>query len=275
MVCRGGHNITIFIMSGNGNGYYQRRQQLRKGWVGAVRQNMIDVWFVLGLSSHSNDNNNNKELLTGEADSYHDLIQFGFLDDYLNLTLKTIATLGWHRRYCPDSRLLFKLDDDVFVNADKLLDVLPELMAGLSATGEPGIGGQLNYVLDVVRDNTSKWYVPQEYYQPAEYPSYPTGSAYFMDNLSRDRLLDSVFDQSSSDSRYIQLPEDAFMCGIVANRTGVRRFDSPLIVVGDYCKCLAKLHTVPIHFACNPWETWLKFINSPIISANLSYVDCD
>ena len=55
-----------------------------------------------------------------EAEDHNDVVIEDFHDTYLNLTLKTTFMLKWIGKSCPDAKFVFKVDDDVFVNTEKL-----------------------------------------------------------------------------------------------------------------------------------------------------------
>jgi len=55
-----------------------------------------------------------------EAEDHNDVVLEDFHDTYLNLTLKTTFLLKWLGKSCPDSKFVFKVDDDVFVNTEKM-----------------------------------------------------------------------------------------------------------------------------------------------------------
>jgi hypothetical protein len=66
-----------------------------------------------------------------EADTFNDIIIENFVDTYHNLTLKSIAMLKWITLTCyrdnNTSSLpqhVLKVDDDIFVNVEKLFNVI-------------------------------------------------------------------------------------------------------------------------------------------------------
>ncbi|XP_054152834.1 beta-1,3-galactosyltransferase 5-like [Oppia nitens] len=227
--CDGRHNITIFIQSGatTSHQYYAIRQHLRQGWVGSAKQLGIDVWFVLGLSPEKRDN----QLIGRESrENNNDIIQFGFVDHYRNLSLKTIAMMYWHNRYCPDSRLLVKLDDDVFVNIDRLVQQLPDIIG----TADGGISGQLILGAMVQRYTSDRNYIPHTVWPDDYLPVYANGPAYLMDSHSRDTLLQGIV--RHRDVPVVDVPEDAILLGIVAQRTGIPYNHIDNIIRDDRCR---------------------------------------
>ena len=74
----------------------------------------VKMVFILGQ-----DTVRHKSLLL-EAEENNDLIIEDFHDTYLNLTLKTTFLLKWITAKCSKVKHVFKVDDDVFVNPDRL-----------------------------------------------------------------------------------------------------------------------------------------------------------
>ena len=49
-------------------------------------------------------------------------MQGHFIDNYFNLTLKTISMMKWISDYCYKVKYVLKVDDDMFVNMQNLTD---------------------------------------------------------------------------------------------------------------------------------------------------------
>ena len=58
--------------------------------------------------------------LTSEANDFSDIMLEDFRDTYLNLTLKTTFLLKWAAKSCATTKYVFKIDDDVFVNSERM-----------------------------------------------------------------------------------------------------------------------------------------------------------
>ena len=104
---------------------FQRRQILRQTWVSDIKSRNISVYFSIGLTV----NQTQQKFIEDEAIKYGDLIQFGFIDSYYNLTLKSIANLRWSENYCRTKHVL-SLDDDLFVNIEPILTNLHNFKRG-------------------------------------------------------------------------------------------------------------------------------------------------
>ena len=64
--------------------------------------------------------------LIDESFLYGDIARGDFIDDYFNMTYKTVLGLYWMTIYCPKATFVMKVDDDVMVNIYKLVDFLQE-----------------------------------------------------------------------------------------------------------------------------------------------------
>ena len=90
--------------------------------------------------------------LADEAATFGDILQEGFVDTYANLTIKSLVLLTWFRQNCDkDVPYVMKVDDDTYVNLEKLRDIVvhnkrKDLLMGRKRT----ISGP-------IRDPTSKW----------------------------------------------------------------------------------------------------------------------
>ena len=59
-----------------------------------------------------------------ENELYQDVVQEDFIDAYKNLTYKGIMALKWISTYCPHTKYVLKVDDDIVVNTFTLLNHL-------------------------------------------------------------------------------------------------------------------------------------------------------
>ncbi|XP_054156750.1 beta-1,3-galactosyltransferase 1-like [Oppia nitens] len=255
--CNTRHDMVVLIHSaGRSTGkYFDIRQELRSGWVGDIKTYNIGVWFALAL----NDNPTVNEELIIESDTYRDIIQFGFIDNYYNLTLKAIAIQRWLHRYCRSVKYLLKIDDDTFVNIGQLLKVLPDFPIGFNGLIRSGD-------LVVRRDPNSRWYIPVEYYPYDYYPDYPLATHVAVE-VDRDLLLRSLDTYTAIGGNYVLDIDDVFLTGILANWSGITRHNSSHFVLDD-CHCIPSLHTVPIHLECKQRsDIWRAFLD---VSMNTS-----
>ena len=108
--------ITIFItMRVRG---FAKRKLLRRTWVKYARQKGVCVYFLIGLDRLQK----NKEKNELEAKEHQDIIQANFIDDYYNLTLKSISVLRWAHTHCKKDHFVMKVDEDVILKIDRFLE---------------------------------------------------------------------------------------------------------------------------------------------------------
>ncbi len=127
-----------------------------KRWANKNLAQGLRVLFVVGKSSNETINKKLKE----EYQIYGDIIQEDFADTYKNLTLKTIMSIKWASTYCSNAKYLLKIDDDMIVNAPKLVKWLETNTYSNTFLCNP------LWKSEVIRDNTSKFYMSkQDYYE--------------------------------------------------------------------------------------------------------------
>jgi hypothetical protein len=123
--------LSIFIPSAAY--YFDRRQFAREIWISEAVKFNISVFFVVG-EPKDNETQNKLEL---ESFKYKDLIQFGFMESYYNMTLKDIAFLRWAQRKCLNTKYLMKADDDIIFNVRKLIENLNSFKNGIFGAEMP------------------------------------------------------------------------------------------------------------------------------------------
>lgn len=144
--------------------HYAKRQAIRDTWA-----TMIPTLFFMGLPD-SNVTQNNIVL---ENQLYNDIVQGDFVDCYRNLTYKHVMVLKWTLYYCPSARYLLKSDDDTFVNAPYLLEILNHRLSPLGARNL--LMCRVNLGTLVKRSYRSKWRVTYSEYPNRWYPNYCQG----------------------------------------------------------------------------------------------------
>ena len=124
-----------------------------------------------------------------EAEDNNDIILEDFHDTYLNLTLKTTFLLKWMASSCSNSKFVFKVDDDVFVNPERLWSSLESSHLYSVMVNLPGEAGNkptnidyalIGHVMNTVpiRDPQSKWYLPPTFYPLNIFPAFLSGTGY-------------------------------------------------------------------------------------------------
>lgn len=208
--------------------------------------------YINGCASALSLSTNDLSLLTqkdlaAEAQTHQDIAQdTTFIDSYSNLTLKTLALFSWAHRACPTTSLVFKVDDDVFVNVPKLRGLVSCLNAAIwnvyvekgskkdshsQNKGCEGVRSLVSYYTDAknhryesyvlagylyrdikpYRDPTSKWYVPKTSYPREILPPFLSGTAYLVSINVIPHLLNGARNTPA-----IAL-EDVYLTGLVAS----------------------------------------------------------
>ena len=128
--CNGVHPVSVFIHSAaqSSGKYFERRQTSRNTWVRELKNLNVSVYYAIALNKDQKINAELKE----ESDRHKDMIQFGFIDYYYNLTLKAVAILRWIDKNCLKTKHILKVDDDAIVNTRLLLDDLEVFKTGIS-----------------------------------------------------------------------------------------------------------------------------------------------
>ena len=123
-------SVSLFILSAarSQGKYYEKRVAVRDTWAQDMKNYGISHYFVVALNRNQTINTE----LRREADTYGDILQFGFIDDYHNLTLKAISILRWIQTKCLHSTYILKTDDDVMVNVRQLSTDLKRFPTGIS-----------------------------------------------------------------------------------------------------------------------------------------------
>ena len=112
----------------------------------------------------------NLSSLNEETEEYRDIIVFDFLDNYNNLTTKTLLTLSWAYKHLNTDYYL-KVDDDLFVNVKGIRDVLRRKIQDKKA-----IVGTCLFHKEVKREKHNKYHVDKDVYAPEFWPPFCLGT---------------------------------------------------------------------------------------------------
>ncbi|XP_033102924.1 uncharacterized protein LOC117105760 [Anneissia japonica] len=189
--------------------HFALRDAIRVTW-GApeyVSKLNIRVMFVLGRAIEKET----PELInriTQEHEKYNDILLANFAESFHNLTLKVVLGLKWINEFCPDVKFIYKGDDDMLVNFDRILG---HLRSHYNSTGL--FLGNLMSSSPVIRQS-SKYLVSRKVYPFKYFPPYFSGGGYIM---SSD-IIPDLYKQSLSTKL---IPIDDAFCGILAKRAGI------------------------------------------------------
>jgi hypothetical protein len=148
---------------------FKGREDIRKMWasVKRVKDKAIQTVFLLGLN---NNGQNINAKLRDEQEHYNDLVQADFIDEYRNLTIKSLMGLKWVQEFCHGAKFILKTDSDCFVNVHKLVEFLEIVPAD-----QDFIGGFCNTGR---RRSTGKWASNEAEYPYTFWPMYCIGLGY-------------------------------------------------------------------------------------------------
>ncbi|KAM9860834.1 beta-1,3-galactosyltransferase 2 [Aulostomus maculatus] len=145
---------------------------------------VVKLFFLLGLHTGESGQQLQEQMLQ-ESREHRDLIQSDFRDCYKNLTIKTMVMLEWLDAFCSGASYAMKIDSDTFLNVPKLISMLS------SAPKRNYMTGLVAGMAPVLRDPTSKWYVPEAIYPKSQYPRYALGLGYILSLDLPKKLLEA------------------------------------------------------------------------------------
>lgn len=193
----------------------QHRDIIRNTWgsESLVLDKVVRLFFLLGLHAGVEVEQVQQQVLQ-ESKEHHDLIQSNFVDCYKNLTIKTMVMLEWLTAHCSSASYAMKIDSDMFLNVHNLVSMLlnaqkSNYMTGLVANGAT-----------VLRNPSSKWYLPHNIYAPPQYPRYALGLGYI---LSLD--LPKKLTEASRHVKAVYI-EDVYL-GLLMQHLGIPPTDPP------------------------------------------------
>lgn len=189
-------NIHLLILVKSSLNHFDRRRTIRQTW--GFENRFSDVptrtVFVLGKSYDIDLEKRIKE----EHEQYGDIVQYDFIDEYYNNTIKTMNAIKWASTHCNDSRFYFFSDDDMYVSIKNVLRYLRNPTEYPEYLSKEVKGKQSKHILplDIVlftgyvfhssplRHQISKWYVSLSEYPYHMWPPYVTAGAYMLSNAA-------------------------------------------------------------------------------------------
>lgn len=197
-------DLVVIVVSEISN--FFRRSAIRNTWGSTAEAINAKVLFLVGKDR----NRRLQPQVEKEAELFNDVIQVDIIDDYFNLTYKSIAMLQWFSDYCQNSKAYFKVDDDVYANLENIVQRLKLL------TEERFFFCHVFEYAPPVRNVHSKYYVSKEEYPDDYFPPYCSGTGYvFSSSIVYDLM------QKSLESKIFKM-EDVFLTGLAAKGMNIR-----------------------------------------------------
>ncbi|ESN94124.1 hypothetical protein HELRODRAFT_87830 [Helobdella robusta] len=240
----------VYVHSAPGN--YKRRQLIRETWGNPIYHICpIKILFFIGLPKPKEDT---QWFLKQESDTYKDIIQENYYDDYHNLTYKAVGAMKWVSEYCSHARFIIKTDDDIVVNIFLLFNYLDKQMLTTNT-----IFCRVWSRMLVMREG--KWKVDVEDYPDELYPRYCSGSAFVMTSDLAQKLYNT--------SHYVPFfwVDDAYLTGFLPRKlTNVTHvslqkyyhFQFSLFMTGSTAKKFMFIHSYIELFTRKLWRDIVK-----------------
>ena len=186
--CGKDENVELVVFVTSAPNKFESRRVIRKTWGNKLQKSSanVKVYFALGRTKDKDVHEN----IIKENEKFDDILYEDFADTYLNLTLKTTFVLKWTTKNCPQTKFIFKVDDDVYVNTEKLwlaLESTHLYFKSLTIKDYTGVDRSISAdyaligsVMETVpiRDPQSKYYLPPKFYPLNIFPKFLSGTAY-------------------------------------------------------------------------------------------------
>jgi len=199
-------NFILFLINSHYNNHL-RRKSMRDTWFKLKDFQLSEYLSERQLDSKANDyqigkntrlflkhvffvgydEKLNYSLLRQESRVFNDLIMVNVKDNYFNILEKNLAAFDWVLKMCSNVFYVIKLDDDVFVNVNLLLN---HLLTHKELNPKVEHFTYCNLITNAkpIREKKSKWNVNSKAYPFEVYPPYCEGFAYIT-NINTLKLM--------------------------------------------------------------------------------------
>lgn len=228
------HMLEVVIAVHSHPNNFDERDAIRHMWMHhAIATGKIAVIFCIGKSPEKEDMTNQR--VRKESDEYGDILLEDFVDSYDNLTIKSTLMLKYFHNNDIGTKVIFKVDDDVFVNPTELLrqvrywsystDGFHKVMFGHAFNAPP-------IRLTTIFAPQKKWIMPRWMYPQDFYPTYLSGSGYIIPSSEITCLYEAALETP------LVYLEDVFVTGILAETCGIRRQHNEFFLPKKRSPCL-------------------------------------
>lgn len=125
----------------------------------------IKCIFFCGIDNSSQTIN---EFVISEGEKYDDLVQFDFINDYINLTTLQLSSFHWILTYTPNIQYYVRTDSDLYLNNSQMLQIISKPRTLFTF-------GKYHGNSRPQRGSRSKWYMPYDVYPYDVYKPYHPG----------------------------------------------------------------------------------------------------
>jgi hypothetical protein len=145
---------------------FQKRKLIRSTY--GRKNSNFRIVFTVGKSKNETVN----KLIVEEFLIHKDVIQINnFFDSYSNLTVKIMKSFKWISKYCTNSKYILRINDDVVVNTNALVNYFESLNNTYNS-----MFGFAYYNARVFRNKDSKFYISELQYNKSTYCPYIEGN---------------------------------------------------------------------------------------------------
>jgi hypothetical protein len=197
-----------------------QRETLRLTWLNEVKQYKIPYVFVL---SSTRDRVLFEDLMQ-EDKLHNDLLIGKTIENYYNLTLKSIFILNWSMIHC-STRWLLYVDDDVIVNVRRVIDFI----ASVKNVSDSVLYCRIHDSI-VSRDPQSKWFVSASTWPSSHFPTFCRGFGVLISPHILPALQKASTDISTQPKLWL---DDVYINGIAAKAANVTPVFSEFQCCGD------------------------------------------
>lgn len=120
--CANNSTPTILFVVKSALHHFNQREAIRQTWGYQNRFSDVEIRCVFLLGTGSDPEIQRQIDL--EDNTYHDIVQTDFHDDYRNNTLKTMSGFKWAVEMCPTTRFVVFADDDMYISTKNVLRFL-------------------------------------------------------------------------------------------------------------------------------------------------------
>ncbi|XP_076343417.1 UDP-GalNAc:beta-1,3-N-acetylgalactosaminyltransferase 1-like [Tachypleus tridentatus] len=165
-------NPLVLALVHSAPNHFVHRKIIRRTWgsVRHFRNFTFNVAFLLGQT-----NRRLQSRIYQEMKQYCDIIQGSFVDSYRNLSYKHMMGYKWVMEFCPSAIMIFKVDDDVYVDSFQVLNFLSSTF-GLKPFNILACSVMSSGTLT---HRKGKWGVTRSEFSFDMYPEYCSGMGYF------------------------------------------------------------------------------------------------